>query len=708
MPCPDAETLNQLVSGKLEPDARARVADHAGSCDACRELVGALLGVTTAAAPGVDQPVPAAATQIGRYVIERMVGAGAMGVVYAARDPSLDRAVAIKVLRGAGSAARLTREAQMLAKLHHPNVVAVYDVGEHAGQTFVAMALVDGENLRSWLAKPRDVGEIVRVIRDAGRGIAAAHAAGLIHRDLKPDNIFVAKDGSVLVGDFGLARAEGEREAAAGGDGPLELTMTGMVLGTPVYMAPEHADGKPTAASDQFSLCVTAWEALYGERPFAATTYAELRQAIALGKIRKPPDGRDVPARVRDRLERGLSADPAARFPSVEALVDALAPPRRKWPWIAAIGVAGAAVATAIVLAPSHTEPGAACAMHEHDLDDVRPALSGSAVQRAHDALDNYMRDWLALRHDVCMSPRAGATDPRVSCLDRAHDAMRELTGALPTIDPDRVDFAASALPHLGDCHSALADTSTANVTAGEQLVARIVNARVHVLAMRVDPLPLLLALASEAEASGYEPARVLVAIAIADAYAQNGQPEPAEQTLHGALTLAEAHHDDRAVAQIAAALAQVSVRSNKLDQARTMIELAEAALARAGGDPEIEIEITDARALAASAGGDHATAIDLVTKLIPSMSARRGPRSPEVTDLYLMLEREYSAAGRMQEASEASAKADLGQFGVAGVDQIRLVKKIVESFTGGETARGIELSQQYVAMARASGNRTC
>jgi tetratricopeptide (TPR) repeat protein len=158
-------------------------------------------------------------------------------------------------------------------------------------------------------------------------------------------------------------------------------------------------------------------------------------------------------------------------------------------------------------------------------------------------------------------------------------------------------------------------------------------------------------------------------------------------------------------VARIAASLAQVSVQSNKLDQARTMIELAAAALTRGGGDPEIEIEVMNARALAASAAGDHATAIELVTKLIASMSARRGAHSMEVTELWVMLAREDAAAGRMKEAQEASAKAEYDQVKAAGIDQVKLGQKIMEAFEGGETARGIELSQQYVAMARESGN---
>ena len=318
--CPDADTFSRLVADRLEADLRAGLVDHAASCEACHQLLGALLGITLAEAPG---PSLAGPDQVDRYVIERRIGAGGMGVVYQARDPELARSVAIKLLRGGGPAARLKREAQALARLSHPNVVAVHDVGEYDGGTFIAMALVDGETLRTWCARPHPTDEILRVIRDAGRGIAAAHAAGLIHRDLKPDNIFIARDGTVQVGDFGLARDAGEVGDGGGArsaDDLVAMTQTGALVGTPAYMAPEHTAGEPTTASDQFSLCVTAWEALYGTRPFTATTFGALQKQIAAGAIATPPEARRVPARVRAALVRGLQAEPAARFSSIAAL----------------------------------------------------------------------------------------------------------------------------------------------------------------------------------------------------------------------------------------------------------------------------------------------------------------------------------------------------------------------------------------------------
>jgi eukaryotic-like serine/threonine-protein kinase len=334
--CPDDDTLAAIEV--LADAERAGLVDHAAACDSCRPIVYDLLGLpplgSFAEAETLAASTPAAVAdslppKIDRYRIERRIGAGAMGVVYGGYDPALARAVAIKVLRRGGSPDRMKREAQALAQLAHPNVVAVYDVGEQDSSTFVAMALVDGDNLRTWLEAPRTTTEILDAIVQAARGLEVAHAAGIVHRDIKPDNIFVAKTGAVLVGDFGLARTAGESEAVDGGLlASQSLTQTGAIVGTPAYMAPEQAVGEVIAATDQFALCVTAWEALYGERPFGGKSLEELVDAVHAGPP-PPPRTRKVFAHVRAAILRGLAADPKDRHPSMGALIAALAPRRR-------------------------------------------------------------------------------------------------------------------------------------------------------------------------------------------------------------------------------------------------------------------------------------------------------------------------------------------------------------------------------------------
>jgi eukaryotic-like serine/threonine-protein kinase len=312
---------------------------------------------------------------VGRYVVLTRLGAGAMGVVYAAYDPELDRRVAIKLLEhtlaeagatysGGGSRGgrpagaghnRLLREAQALAKLSHPNVVAVHDVGEHEGRVFIAMELVAGRTLRAWLSeeKPRWQ-EVLDVHVRAGRGLAAAHAFDMVHRDFKPDNVMLGDDGRVRVMDFGLARTRETADGVdaselpshePGGDG--SWAPNSAMVGTPAYMAPELLEGThpPEATADQFAFCVSLWEALYAQRPFRGSTIMELATNVLEGKLVAPPASAKVPRWVRRVLQRGLAIDPRQRWPSMAALLEALSSGRRRARWrkaslaVAALGV---------------------------------------------------------------------------------------------------------------------------------------------------------------------------------------------------------------------------------------------------------------------------------------------------------------------------------------------------------------------------------
>ena len=324
------------------------------------------LTVTYSMKRAAQRPRPA---RVGRYHLGDEIGAGGMGVVYRAHDPDLDRAVAIKVVHtgDASSGARLLREAQAMARLRHPNVVPIFDVGPAEDAVFVTMPLLEGGTLREWLhGGPRPFGEILDRFVAAGRGLAAAHAAGLVHRDFKPENVLLGAGGETQVSDFGIACLAGDEAPPASDASPLAtnaLTETGDVLGTPDYMAPEQLRGHPSdARADQFSFCVALWEGIYGERPFlriTTDTAEPLRarlDAITSGPV--PPPRRDRPAWIAQLLVRGLDADPDRRWPAMQALLDAIAaaraPRRLRW-WLAAgLGGIGLAVAIAAVtwLAP--------------------------------------------------------------------------------------------------------------------------------------------------------------------------------------------------------------------------------------------------------------------------------------------------------------------------------------------------------------------
>jgi aminoglycoside phosphotransferase (APT) family kinase protein len=304
------------------------------------------LGPSGRADGGGAASAPARGEQIDRFVVLETLGHGGMGVVVSAYDPKLDRKVALKLLRrdlaptdgGTEARARLLREAQAMAKLRHPNVVTVFEVGEYRGQVFLAMEHVAGGTLIAWSAlrraEPRGWLRTVAAFVQAGRGLQAAHARELIHRDFKPANVLV-EDDRFQVSDFGIASVGGqappEFPLPAGADptaGEPTLTRSGHVVGTAPYMALELIDGEPAdERSDQFAFCVALFESLYGVRPFDGETVEQVRAAQAEGRIREVPQDLGVPEWVRLAVVRGLARDPQARWPSMGALLETLASP---------------------------------------------------------------------------------------------------------------------------------------------------------------------------------------------------------------------------------------------------------------------------------------------------------------------------------------------------------------------------------------------
>ena len=460
---------------------------------------------------------------VGRYIVVSRRGSGGMGVVYSAYDPELDRKVALKVIRprvvrAEVARARFIREARAMARVSHRGVVPIYDAGTFGDSVFLAMELVDGANAAEWLreAQPpwrRAVGTLL----EAGRGLAAAHAAGIVHRDVKPANVLVGRDGIARVSDFGLARTDtpgidldaGETRAE-GDDG---LTRPGAILGTPAYMAPEQHQGRPAdARSDQFSFCMVLYEAVYGERPF--TEAAE----VTGGRVRAAPRGTRVPAWLRRILLRGLAVDPDARWPSMDALVAEIeeTPRRRRRPaLVSGIVIAVAAAAGAFTIGranPAGREDpcgtgaerlAVAWAPRDRAAALARIATLGpygqSIAARLGPRIDDYVGRWARGHRDACVAHRDGVQsdallDRRMACLERSRAALATVAEIVDGADrkalPDTV-LAVEALPDLQACSdvdallTAAAPPPRAQAAAVDATAARVERARVLVAAGR-------------------------------------------------------------------------------------------------------------------------------------------------------------------------------------------------------------------------------
>jgi tetratricopeptide (TPR) repeat protein len=502
--CLDEDTVLAMVDGQLAPERRRAAVDHADACPSCRELIA---NVTLALRPelaGATVPADRASATysasdapvlrwgptvglthgsvFGRYLIIDVVGAGGMGVVYSAYDPELDRRVALKLVRAADGAdagshrARLVREARAIARVAHPNVVGVHDVGTIDDQVFIAMEFVDGVTLSGWLgAGARTWREKLDVLAQAGRGLAAAHHVGLVHRDFKPDNVLVGRDGRVRVTDFGLARPSGLDAPGAAPStepaGDVTLTRTGAFAGTPAYMAPEQMHGHPVdARADVFSFCVAAYEVLFGVRPFAEPSSGHprpsvqaLERAIQSGALAEPKSA--APVRLRAVLARGLAASPSERWPSMDAVLAALLRSQRPRLWVAAIALV-AAVALGGWRGWVHLRGQSVCSGAERALAGAWDAPRKQAVRAALDAggrddaeaiwrsvesaLDGYAASWSRAHTEACEATRVrgeqseAVLDLRMECLDERRRDLAAFSTLLVS-EPSALKHAAEA-----------------------------------------------------------------------------------------------------------------------------------------------------------------------------------------------------------------------------------------------------------------------
>jgi tetratricopeptide (TPR) repeat protein len=584
--------------------------------------------------------------RIDRYVVLERVASGAIGTVVAAYDPQLDRRVAIKLLRTRGDDAwrkRMMREAKALARLSHPNVVAVHDAGEHDGEVFVAMELVEGVDVARWLAaEPRPWPAVLDVFVQAGRGLAAAHAAGIVHRDVKPANILVGRDGRVRVADFGLSRTRSDTSAdpaATSGEHDTQdldaVTVAGVRVGTPAYMAPEQHRGEPaTDRSDQFQFCVGLYEGLFGRRPFSGIDDASLRAAKERGPS-APPDDHRVPTPTVAAILRGLHPDPGARHPDMDALLRAIAidPASGRRRWLVA-GVSGLAIAAAVGIASRGPAPcvgSDARLAGTWDADrraEIQAAFAGSgapyhahAWDRVAAELDDHASQIAATQREACEATRVrgehseAVLDHRSRCLGLRVRELAALVDELARPDAELVTRATAAAGGLSEpetCLDAAIDLDEAVPSPEAQMdLERLAEANGRRVAGRyASALELAHAVSEAAATRGDDAVRAEALVLEADARLELGARAEAEATLREAVVLARSSARPRTEARGWIALVRLAEPKDGEDMAGFWSRLARASLDAAGGDRKLEADLERNTGTALATAGDYAGAV--------------------------------------------------------------------------------------------------
>jgi eukaryotic-like serine/threonine-protein kinase len=620
---------------------------------------------TSASLPDIAGLEPGA--RFDRFRVIARLGAGGMGVVVSAFDPDLDRKVAIKVLRPEVGAGALT-EAKAMARLTHPNVVTVHEVGTAGDHVFIVMELVEGQTLGTWIETRRPWREVVDVMLAAGRGLAAAHAAGLVHRDFKPHNVLIGTDGRVHVTDFGVVGVAG----AAGGD---------VVIGTPAYMAPEqHERSAIDARADQYGFCVSLYEALYGVRPFDGDTPEALRAAVLDGTIETLADDRDVPSRLHEICLRGLARHPSARYPSMDALLAELSydPARRRRRGAQVLGIialAGVAIYGWARATPStDSAVTSVCSAGGRSLDGVwdsamsarmksafvaaRPSQGADTFERTSSRLDDYAQRWTSA-HTLACASRRSTTDAaflgRVSCLTQLRDQLRELTTVFQR-GPDGavVDRAVTAVANL-----------VPPETCAAVLVEPADNPTVIAIRTRLDHAEALwraglyreasdLAekVAVDAAALPYPRLEAETLIVLAGARERLDDGDGAVAALdQAARAAAEAGADDliaRAYTQRLWVTAYVQSRSK---DALVMQPFAEAAVVRAGDPPALRARLWFAIAAALIEQGRYDEAVPYLERARDVWQKELDPRHPDAARPLISLGNVANYTGHDDEA---------------------------------------------------------
>ncbi len=662
--------------------------------------------------------------QLGKYIIVDELGAGGMGIVYSAFDPDLNRKVAVKVLRKSWdqvARARLLREAQAMAKLSHPNVVTIFEVGTDRGRDFIAMECIDGKNLDEWSREKHASEEVLAAYLQAGSGLAAAHRANVIHRDFKPHNVLIDRDGRVRVTDFGLAH----QIVALKGGGALEedcedvsISVTGAVLGTPAYMAPEQHLGRVTdARSDQFSFCLALYEALAGKRAFVAETAKGLSELlVSYDTAPLLPETAEVGDAVRSALARGMSKAQEDRFASMEELLDELRVqpkgPRRIW--IAGIAVAAVAAAGIAFFAgarSSQTDSGCVAdtsllrGVWDSDAQsEVKAAFLRTGMANAEPVYDKfaailsaYGQGIVQMRLSLCRESRnpKGVDDNLVvlqmSCLQKRKRELGALRSAFAKVDYRGVDHAVDAAHHLSDL-SECADTDT--LLRGVDRPAPQIREEVLTLQAHLE----------EAESQGeawhvkdaivqaqevrkralelaYKPLIAEVHQVLGVLYGKDLRIREAEESFDEAILAAEesGHTECRAKA-LTNITKLIAGGSSRFREARRYARRANAAIAQWGKSPELHVDVAVALAGILMQEGKVEEALELTHEALGKYQEQSDVQALYVAKLQYHLAVENQLMGRFSEALEfakASYQRILSELGDGNVRTMGALEQV-------------------------------
>lgn len=579
-----------------------------------------------------------------------------MGVVYRATDPDLDRELAIKVVqpgsRSKRAQERLLEEARAMAKLRHPSVVPVFDVGTTENGVFIVMPLINGGTMYDWMREPHEWREVVERFVSAGRGLAAAHAAGLVHRDFKPRNVLLGTSGEVLVADFGIAARTDDsidrnREASTPGSAQVSS-----IAGTPAYMAPEQADGGTIdARADQYSFCISFWEALCGQRPTEAETRTGStlpRPALSLAGKR-----RNTPGWLLEAVARGFSASPNARWPSMNALIEhlerRLGRPKRLVLGASVLALAGITSA-AVLFARGRSEdpcpdpgPRIATVWSQKIQGEIEQAFAATGVPYAGDmirritpVLSRYASSWRTTHIAACKAARVERTqsdllfERRRHCLERRFAALSGRVDAFKNADRNTVDDAVRSvetLPPIEECDDAesLLAFTTPIPSQHRTRIAELDREIDQIEAMeargvmkeRLDPTQKVV---EASRALGYAPLHARALWVRGKALEDNAQPaEAAYREL--VQVAAEARDDTLVVHGWISIIDDLAGRQNKVAEAKALEPVAEAALVRAGATPLLRYRLESALATRAMAGDEYDVVLDHGKKAVEAAS---------------------------------------------------------------------------------------